>query len=469
MKLSPIILSNNNNNTDYLHLTKNLGIIAVSQLPLQYLMSLKYANPLALAFSSSHEEINRYHRTLGRIIYSLVLSHIVLYNVFLVQIGVWLARFFAPIVFCGVVASLGLHALNTTALAPVRRFSYRLFFLTHLLVAFLVPLLIFFHAPLVRWYLVEALAVFLIDLVARKLTTVTAPSALQIIPGTNLVKVSAPLPPRKAAAFRARPGSHLYINLPPASRTPSVPASDSHLFDLLYNPFSVASVDPFGNTITFVARARTGPLTTVLAQHAARHSKIPISIEGPYGALGKHFDQLLGWTSGRILLFAGGVGGTFALPVYQAILKENPAAKIQLIWVIRSASDATWAVNNNSSNSSASAGRSVLDDDNIQLFLTGGLGVPDDDTSDTSPGNDDIELADLRRNDRRNRLAANQARKRPDIAKIVDDTFRLGREESVAVLVCGPAEMAREVRASVRPWVMKGTRKVWFHDESFGW
>jgi len=61
-------------------------------------------------------------------------------------------------------------------------------------------------------------------------------------------------------------------------------------------------------------------------------------------------------------------------------------------------------------------------------------------------------------------------RRRPDLRKIVDDTFRHGSAdgERVAVLVCGPAGMARELRAHVGAWVARG-RDVWFHDEGFGW
>ena len=57
---------------------------------------------------------------------------------------------------------------------------------------------------------------------------------------------------------------------------------------------------------------------------------------------------------------------------------------------------------------------------------------------------------------------------RPDLGKIVDEVFRAGNEERVAVLVCGPARMARELRKHVGKWVGRG-REVWFHDESFGW
>jgi hypothetical protein len=62
---------------------------------------------------------------------------------------------------------------------------------------------------------------------------------------------------------------------------------------------------------------------------------------------------------------------------------------------------------------------------------------------------------------------ARATRKRPDWARLVDDVFRLGGEERVAVLVCGPHGMARDVRAEVDRWVARGRAVLW-HDETFG-
>ena len=71
------------------------------------------------------------------------------------------------------------------------------------------------------------------------------------------------------------------------------------------------------------------------------------------------------------------------------------------------------------------------------------------------------------RDRRRNKYTAQHNRKRPDLKKIVDDAFRHGDEERVAVVVCGPEEMATELRKHVGVWVMKG-RAVWWHKEGFG-
>ncbi|PHH81513.1 hypothetical protein CDD83_3556 [Cordyceps sp. RAO-2017] len=223
--------------TDYLHLTKRFGAIAVSQLPIQFLLALKALNPFAFAFHSSHEDVNRYHRVLGRIVYGLLILHALFYNYFFLVAGIWRKRFFALIVFLGVVAFAAMSALTTTSLVRVRQYSYRLFFITHLLAAILVPVLIFFHAPSARLYLVETLLIFGLDLAVRKMTTVTSASSFEVVRGTNLVKISSAIPLRKLANFKARPGSHVYLNVPPRSR----PATNRAVFDFLFNPFTCAA------------------------------------------------------------------------------------------------------------------------------------------------------------------------------------------------------------------------------------
>ncbi|KAM5365451.1 hypothetical protein ACJZ2D_010986 [Fusarium nematophilum] len=452
---------------DYLHFTKRFGIIAASQMPIQYLLALKTLNPFAYIFRSSHEHLNRYHRVLGRIIYLLLILHATFYNVFFIESGIWLKRFFAPVVFAGVAGFTGFHALSGTAMARVRECSYRVFFVTHLAAAFGIPPLIYYHAPSARFYVVEAIGVFVLDLIARKLTTITAPAVVEAIPGTNLLKVSATMPAKKVAKYQARPGSHIYLSIPPASRPGIGQLSIPYLlFEFLYNPFTVASTNGETGELEFVARARAGPMTNRLSQFAsagssssATNGRVELNIEGPYGTIGKTFHDLVGSGVSRILLVTGGVGATFAVPLYHAILAENPAARVQLVWAIRSPGDATWA------SSSSPTGKSLLDDDQVQLFLTGDMGATND--GDTA---DSIEMSTLagQQDSRRSPRSAGQSAKRPDLRKIVDDTFRQGQQESIGVLVCGPAEMARELRRNVTPWVMKG-RDVWWHNESFGW
>ncbi|KAK4242923.1 Ferric/cupric reductase transmembrane component 2 [Achaetomium macrosporum] len=463
---------------DYLHLTKRLGIVAISQYPLQYLLALKSLNPVAYLFRSSHEQINRWHRVLARVTTTMLCLHVALYLNFFVQTD-RLHRLGDPVVLAGAMAFFGLNILVSTSLRPIRRYSYPLFFIIHLGVGIIMPLMVMTHAAPTKSFLLEALAVFFLDLGARKFDTVIGQATVESIPGTNLIKISASIPRSKVNRFRAHPGSHIYLSIPPAARRSMSAASISHLlFEFLFNPFTVAAMDEETGDLTLVARHCGGPMTKALRQLAAAATndsddKIPLSIEGPYGAASR-FPQL-STDFDRMLLVAGGVGATFTLPLYRSIISENPGAKVEMVWAIRSAGDATWAV-------TGKEAQALLKDDNIHIFITGDMVDPegpgllrrksaDDRRADGSGVGDDgegeVEMSAMYRDRRRGRYTAQQNRKRPDLKQIVDDLFRHGHEERVAVLVCGPNEMARELREHVGAWVKKG-RSVWWHKEGFG-
>ncbi|KAI8960352.1 hypothetical protein F5Y11DRAFT_358536 [Daldinia sp. FL1419] len=430
---------------DYLHLTKRFGIVGISQLPLQYLLILKNINPIAFAFGSSHEQLNRWHRVLGWIIYTLLLVHAGLYLNFYIQEGILAERIVRPVPALGLGSITGMSLLGATALKTIRTYSYRVFFITHLMVALALPPAIFFHSHHGgRQYLVEALLVFFIDLIKRKIDTITVPSTLELIPDTNLIKIVATLPISKLDRFRKYAGMHVYLTIPFSSRR-----SSYLLFEFAFNPFTIASVDEKSGELTLVARRQRGPMTTALAQFAENEpveDKVPLCIEGPYG-YATWFPNLASPEFDRILLVAGGVGSTFILPIYSkgSIINENPTARVQVVWAVRGAADASWP--------SDDAGNDI--EDNMQVFLT--RTVPRD-----------VTLREAVELDSNSYLNPRQIHKRPDLRQIVDDFFRQGVEERVAVLVCGPEGMARELRSHVGVWAKKG-RNIWWHNEGFAW
>jgi NAD(P)H-flavin reductase len=434
-------------------------------LPILFLLSLKSLNPYAWAFGSSHDVVNRYHRVLGRIVYTFAVSHAIMYDNFFIAKGVWLQRAFDPVPFSGVLVGAAFSLLMGTSLPQVRAFSYRLFFVVHLIVSFAGPGLLMYHTKSARVYVVEAIVVFIADLVVRKARTVTAQSTVELIPGTDLLKVSASLPLYKANLYRARPGSHIYLSIPADARSSAYPPSKSVTFEFLFNPYTVASVSDEDSKITLVLRQRTGPTSQFLAHFASPSTssdpalKIPLGIEGPYGTA-SNLVQEIGTQANRILLFAGGVGATFAVPIYHALIQDYPSAKVQFVWAIRQAGDATWVVG------SGPSGGGVLDNEQVELFLTGDAATAGDPEG-SGATNGAVEMSSMYRDRRRSRHTSQHNRQRPDLGKIVDTAFRHGPDDSVAVLVCGPTQMSKDVRASVRPWVMKG-RTVWWHSESFG-
>ncbi|POS77795.1 ferric reductase like transmembrane component [Diaporthe helianthi] len=448
---------------DYLHLTKRAGAIAMSQLPLQYLLALKSLNPVAYIFNSSHEHVNRYHRVLGRIIYTLLLVHALLYLNFFVASGNLAEKLTTSrAVQTGMLGTLSMTLLNTTTLRLVRTYSYRIFFIVHLVVAMIIPPLIWFHAHHPRVFLVEALVVLLADIITRKFDTITAVAKLEKVPNTDLVKITAPVPKEKIQRFVTHPGSHIYLQIPAEGRPSDSPASAEHMVHgFLYNPFTVADVDAETGDITLVARHLSGPMTTSLNQIASNNSrhdatKIPLSIEGPYGVAG-HLKTLAEGEFDRTLLVAGGVGATYTVPLYRALAKDNPDTQVQLIWAVRDVGDASWAT-------SGKAGQGFTEDEGVRVFVT----APEDKSPATQgPGdvdvNVDVELTLLQRSGEvRHQLM------RPNLKKIVDEMFQHGQDERVAVFFCGPTAMGRDLRNHVGVWVRKG-RVVFWHSESFGW
>lgn len=423
-------------------------------MPLQYLLSLKSLNPIAYVLRSSHDEVNRFHRALGRIIYLLLCIHAVLYVNFFLQKGILLSKLTSSrAVQTGILGILCFNFLGATALKAVRTYSYRIFFITHLVVALVIPPLIWFHARSARVFVVEALVVFLIDIISRKLDTVTSEATFEAVPGSSLVKVTTSVPFHKVQRFRKAPGSHIYLQIPGISRLSQDPVSKEYLVhEFLFNPFTVASVDEENGEISLVARHQSGPTTSTLKQLASeaksegsRH--VSLAIEGPYGAV-SYYPELTSGEYDRVLLVSGGVGATFTVPLYRALVNGSPNIKVQLVWAVGNSSDAVWAKDKD--------GKLLSDEEGVQLFVTGTKGALD-------PQDESVELDTITKGQE-----PRHSRMRPDLKKIVDDVFKSGQEERVAVLFCGPTRMGHDLRRYVGVWVKKG-RVVFWHSESFEW
>jgi NAD(P)H-flavin reductase len=422
-------------------------------------------SPLALVFQTSHEHLNTYHRISGRLLYTLLLLHGTWYINFFIQAGLLSKRLTSLVVWIGIIAFFGMTILVSASLQAIRRWSYRLFFISHLLTGIAILPLLFFHASPLRLYVIEALALFIFDILCRKLDTTTAFTTITPIPRTSLIRLSIPIPYPKIQRFKAAPGQHVYLSIPPNSvpTSSSSSAPNPHLYEFLFNPFTVASVTD--TEITLVIRSLSGPTTLALSHLShLNKAKPPINIEGPLGS-SKHFPDFA-TEFDRVLLIAGGVGATFILPLYQDIqtklVKEMRSSdRIRLVWCMRDISEASWA--------SPELGLEAGEAESISLHVTGSGTTGSTYNSATDGG---VELENVPSQSQR----AGKAREgqlvhsegRPDLRRAVDEMFRHGGEERVAVLVCGPHGMAREVRRHVGRWVEKG-REVWWHDESFGW
>ncbi|KAK0724425.1 ferric reductase NAD binding domain-containing protein [Lasiosphaeris hirsuta] len=478
---------------DYFLLTKKFGIIGTSQLPLQYLLASKRVNPVAFAFRVSHEEINRWHRALGWICYFLILLHGAFYLNYYIQVGGLTAALFRPVPALGVLGLLGMTLLSTTTLGVLRRYSYRIFYLTHLVVALSLPVVIWFHVPHGRVYMAESFLVLLVDISVRRFASVKCPATIETAPNANIISVKITLPPAKISQFASHPASYLYLSIPSRSHPGRhCLSSPNPLLALTENPFTVAAVNEEARELTLIARRMKGPMTKTLTKLASLHAPDSprsgtLGIDGPYGAA-VYFPQ---WaTFDTVLLIAGGVGATFVVPLYQQILREVPAAttRVEFVWAVGDVSETAcmWPRSTSAEGTTVSDGS---DERKIRLFITGSKKEDSSSTSSSSrvsqelegllEDDDDLEMTqlDLEKSgdssrllvaDRNIKTGVEEQYGRPDLQKIVDGVFSQSRYHRVAVVVCGPPQMARDVRMAMGDWVRKG-RDVWFHSEGFGW
>ncbi|KAL5596745.1 hypothetical protein BROUX41_006564 [Berkeleyomyces rouxiae] len=455
---------------DYLHFTKRLGVVAVGQMPLQYILTLKYLNPVSFVLGTSHEELNRWHRLLGRIVYSWMALHAIFYTNFFYWAGTLTTKPFVFVVLMGEVAFLAMCALASSSILKIRRRSYRLFFLLHVIGSMVVPPLIFLHAEHtspVRAYCVVSISVLVLDIVVRRIYTIKAQCTITSVSGNSLAKIVAKTPTR-VRHFSQAPASHVYLSIPTAARSSEASIiSATHLqYESIFSPFTVTAADTGSSEITLITRIMNGPMTQRLAELASTPQvQVPLCFDGPHGAAPKHLKRLVEPDIDRVLLVAGGVGASFTVPVYRAILASKPDAKINFVWVVRDVCETAWAVRGS---------QPLIDDTKVSIFVTGdnSLGaLPADERAplvnasfDSLPGNV------LQRNG--DGLVSHRVpihtRARPNLVKIVDAFFKSGGHGKVAIWVCGPEEMAKDLRTCVTPWVMDGRRVEW-HNEGFGW
>lgn len=439
---------------DYLHITKRFGHIAASQFPLHFMLTMRTQySPLALAFGTSHEELNPWHRVSGRVIYFLLLNHALWYLNYFVQAGVAYKRLTSAVVIIGIISFLAITILTTTALAAVRRWSYRVFFMSHLILGIAVLPLLFVHTKELRFYVAEAFALFICDIALKRLDTSTGLTTISKVANTKLIKLKIPIPPAKFSRFAAAPGQHVYLSIPGESIPKNAPRPSLHEF--LFNPFTIAEVSP--TDVTLVLRTQNGPTTSSINTLAAlSKAKPPINIQGPYGAA-RGFPNFLDKYD-RVLLVAGGVGATFILPIYRELRTEMESESIssdrlKFIWSMRSAAEAAWAI-------TSPAEPSLENDEHVKVYLTRSNASERPNSLSPDSG---VELDNLRQVGKS--IKPTGGRERPDLKKIVDDVFSISNEERIAVLVCGPQGLASELRKHVGSWVMNG-REVWWHDES---
>ena len=499
--------------TDYLHLTKRFGIVAASQLPFHYLLAFKSPySPLQYITRSSWETLNSLHQILGRISTVLLYLHAVLYINFYIVSGILAKKLLERVVILGIIGLVAYTVVGTTALSWVRERYYRTFITIHIGLATVLLPVLYWHVSHIRIYILETLALYILHSLLRTWNSATHSASIRRIPGTNLLDITIGLTSTSAPSLFSRlkrpsplkyhAGQHIYISTPTTvlSRTLST------------NPFTIASLPQTDRSLRLIARIADGN-TALLARKADTAVETPLTIEGPYG-LSTHNLHLLRYN--RVLLFAGGVGATFLLPLYRTLLSELSLSagserrqRVRFEWTVRSAAETEWAfegvdeaetrgmnermrvwvtgatdiggekVKTSDEGPFSLADDEEDDDQGALLPSSRCLGVvgtegarrrsdpPSDSLAEAEEGVEMQSLLPSQINESKVQGALSVRNGRPDVGAIVRETFAYGSDESVAVFVCGPTGLSRHVRREVGRYVALG-RDVWFWNEEFG-
>lgn len=300
-------------------------------------------SPLQLLTRRSHETLNTFHQLLGRVILTLLYLHVSFYLNFYIQKDLLSSKIKEAYIICGILAILSLTTIGTTALAPIRQRSYRLFYIIHVALAAIVLPVLFFHVSHIRLYLYEAAAIYGVNVLSRNWSSKRVHGTLRALPNTNLIEIKIPLPGSSEEKYLRRweAAQHAYLSLPgqALSRT------------FRSNPFSITSTPSTDGQLRFVARVLDGNTARLAHEANAPVSMRQLTIEGPYG-LRNHSQNLLQYD--RILFVAGGIGGTFIVPLYRQLLADlSPSKgsyrrqKVTLVWVAGTITDVHWALPEN--------------------------------------------------------------------------------------------------------------------------
>ncbi|KAL8737369.1 MAG: hypothetical protein Q9181_001744 [Wetmoreana brouardii] len=479
------VLAIKDTGNDYLHLTKRFGIIGASQLPLHYLLALKSWSPICYLTRLSHEDLNPYHRALGRILLLFFSLHASFYLNFYIQKSLLLKRIQDQDVILGLLAIASFLILGTTALARIREKSYFLFFTIHVLTSICVLPILYFHVSHIRPYILESAAIYILLILQRNISQSRIPNVIitELSGTSNLVSITIPLTP----AFRKRsfyPGQHLYLSLPSNSLT--APQEKLRL-----NPFTIANLPHKDNHIHLVFRALRG--TTRILRNVVRESSsgevtTPLLIEGPYGAAAR-FPNLLEFD--KVLFVAGGVGATFTLPIYRDLMDRGfETTRVKFVWSVARLEDTQWARQYlgdgcwiHVTASSRKVNRSSPQPPKRKEQWSAGVGDEAMELQERSRLMEDVDgSASVAAADDISASAGENCSPgisllhgRPDLSHIVSQIFSpdSGSDQAasakVAILVCGPAGMGAALRREVSRYVKEGKVEVWWHNEEFGW
>lgn len=445
--------------------SRQTGRMAVANLPILF-ATMGRNNPVSILTGIDYQAVRWAHKLIGVLVILESFIHTIAYTLYyVVQMGVeMLHEEYTEMYFkLGIVAMVAFATIFFTSWPWVRRTSYELFLVLHVVCAGLALAGTWYHRPIAVSYVYAAVGFWAWERLARLARHVGTIIHTRVILRRPLLQAEASVV--SGAIVLSVPfyapwsaGQHCYI---------SFWGHELLAKPWLYgqsHPFSIASVpgpaSQDGHTLHFILRIHDG-ITKSLATHISQSTKLSrketcrlsISAEGPYGST-PHTAQ-----SEVVLLVAGGSGVTHIASVLGDIVTRvengtSPTTSVRFVWAIHHLDQARWlgTTLEDLSRRAASAGLDL----HIDLYVTRPAAPHDSSETTTpvdSPGASSSNLSrdklrDVEEGRSSGMMGAVVHTGRPDILESMRAVAGVSSVGHTAVLACGPTSMVHAVRAA---------------------
>ncbi|KAL2124391.1 hypothetical protein VTJ04DRAFT_756 [Mycothermus thermophilus] len=318
-------------------------------------------NPLIPLLGMSFDTFNLLHRWMGRIVMLESVAHTLAFLISNASANGWAAAFrtatTVPYMLWGFLATCAFVALCIQAASIFRHAYYETFKLLHIGLAILGVVGLWYHLqlkdlPQLR-YMYPVIAIWFGDRVARFVRIAYrnfgaggTRTLVEALPG-GACRVTVTM----ARPWHFRPGQHAYLYMP------TIGFWQSHPFTVAWSDEGDQHADPGSDklpltrkdiakktTVSFVIRARTGFTSALYVRAASRPDGKLVTrclVEGPYRGSSRFSSY------GTVMLFAGGVGVTQAVPHVRELVdgfaKGTVATRrVVMVWSIQSPEHLEW-------------------------------------------------------------------------------------------------------------------------------
>ncbi|KAI0971742.1 ferric reductase like transmembrane component-domain-containing protein [Xylaria arbuscula] len=415
-------------------------------------------NPLIPLLGISFDTYNLIHRWFGRIVAIEAVVHtLAFYAASALKEGwgtAFLSTFSSSFLTYGFVGTVAFVVILFQAASVSRHAFYEIFKIVHIILAIAAIVGLWYHLQgftQLKW-LIAVIPLWIGDRVARFARVLYhnvgkggTRTLVEALPG-NAVRVTVTM----ARPWEFRPGQHAYLYMPSISFWQSHPFSlawSEEAENLSGDKLAMNRQDILSmrkTSMSFVIRARTG-MTSTLYQRAAAHPEGRLVtrclVEGPYG--GEHMMD----SYGTVMLFAGGVGITHAVPHMRHLVAgfangTVATRKVVLVWIIQSPEHLEWIRPWMTQILAMDKRRDIL---RIMLFVSRPRSTKEihspSSTVQMFPG-------------------------RPNIETLMGMEME-NQVGKMGVTVCGPGALSDEVRLAVRSKQYEGA--IDFIEEAFSW